>query len=111
MLTVVVEPSHALDVLALLANSDDRACRPIFFRTIFRADASGPESKVVVVFLDGRQIRRDFQLIGRTKAAKCARRQFPNQTLLVWHLLLPVVVGEDLHDGAVGVEEGAVRNL
>lgn len=96
--------------LALLAHSHDRARRPVF-GAVLGAHAAGAEAQGVVVFLDGGQVRWDFELVGRSEAAEGARGKFPHEPLLVRHLLLAVVVGKNLHDGAVRVEECAVWNL
>lgn len=99
------------DVSALFANRHDWTRWPIFFGAIFWTHWARSESQVVVVFFDGWQVRWNFEFVGWSKASKRARWQFPHQTLLVWHFLLSVVVGKNLDDSGMSVEECAVWDL
>lgn len=106
--------SHTESQLALLAHcqlADNWRRRPVLLAAVLGAHASRPEAQVVVVFFDGGQVGRDFQLVGGPQAAQRPRRQLPDQMLFVRHFLLAVVVRQDFHHGRVRVEEGAVRDL
>lgn len=76
-----------------------------------------PKSKVTIVnvtvvsvmFRDGGQV--GGELVGRAQHLHRAGRQLPDEPLLVRHLVLAVVLRQDLGDNTVTVEEAAVGDL
>lgn len=61
------------------------------------------------MFFDCWQIRS--QLVSGAQNAQGARRKFPNQTLFVGHLALPIVLRQYFSNSTVAVKEAAVWDL